>query len=497
MTIFNVSEQHPDYRAMGPRWVAGKDAYDGEVVVKSRRETYLPPTPGMEFDGMGDGQPGRKAYDKYLLRAVFPDYVPDAINTSLGVLWSSVLTMELPPELEYLREKATPNGLTLIELLAALQMEILTTGRAGLLPDLPAGEIRDIKPLISFYKGLDITNWDDDSKEADTANLTLCVLNESGFEREGFTWNRVDKHRVLQLVDGKYNISFYKNNTQQWEHDFILRGAPIDKVPFIFCGASSTKSEPGEIPFDSLIRLCYSIYRGEADYRQALFLQGQDTLVVIGNRNAALGQEDNETRVGAGAVLNLTLGSDAKYVGVESEGLSELRMALENDKELAQQRSGRFLASSTGTAESGVAIAMRRNAQTVSLKQISESSASALRKALVFIAEWVGADPTKIVINQQLDLGVEGLSGDELLKLAQSRSLGAPLSMRSIHGLMRRRGLTTISFEEELELLEAEGGLGIGMTGSTNGTADNNASDDQSSDDVKVDDMADNMGGEE
>jgi hypothetical protein len=62
-----------------------------------------------------------------------------------------------------------------------------------------------------------------------------------------------------------------------------------------------------------MARLGLAIYRTEADYRQALYMQGQDTLVIW----AATVSRDRQ-QVGAFGSIELPLGGEAKFIGAES-----------------------------------------------------------------------------------------------------------------------------------------------------------------------------------
>ena len=102
-------------------------------------------------------------------------------------------------------------------------------------------------------------------------------------------------------------------------------------IPFVFCNSDSTCLDPTKPPYLDLVYLSLAIYRGEADYRQSLFMQGQDTLVISG---ALMGQESGVQSVQVGASGGIYFSSSegkAEFIGVNSQGLSEQRTALEND----------------------------------------------------------------------------------------------------------------------------------------------------------------------
>lgn len=444
-----IDSTHPDYDLFLPDFVLMRDMYDGERAVKDKGTVYLPATQGMQLDGMEVGQPGRKAYDAYKLRAVFHEFVKEAVELAIGKMHDKPATIELPPQMQPLIERATPQGESLQLLLRRINEEQLVSGRAGLLADLPAASENPL-PFIALYAAEAIRNWDANGDE-----LSLVVLDESGFEREGFEWVTKTRYRVLDVAGGQYRAGVFTDNTFN-DLEMIpplFRGRALQRIPFVFANAKDITAEPDEPPWIGLGRLALAVYRGEADYRQNLFMQGQDTLVVIG----ATRQDDGRPlRTGAGGGIEVEVGGDAKYVGVSSQGLAEQRLALEADKKAAEARAGHLSAGSSTGPESGIALSIRVAAQTASLRQIAMAGAAALEQSLRSIAEWMGANPDAVVVEPSTDFADSQLTGRDLLEFAQANAMGAPISKRSIHAIAFERGLTTMTFEEEMDQLEEE-----------------------------------------
>src|SRR5574337_1294012 len=199
-----------------------------------------------------------------------------------------------------------------------------------------------------------IRNWDSGEADEGNENLNLVILDESGPVRGAdFQWENQTKYRVLVLgktdtneAEGAVGV-YYKQGvftnatggsltyTEDSMVPPLLRGQPLEQIPFVFVNTKDITSEPDEPPLLGLGRLSLAVYRGEADYRQNLFMQGQDTLVVIGGQSKSGGAENGEAkplRTGAGSYLEVELGGDAKYIGVNSQGLSEQRQALAADR---------------------------------------------------------------------------------------------------------------------------------------------------------------------
>jgi hypothetical protein len=477
---------HPLYADMRPDWDKMRDVYRGERHVKSQGEKYLPPTKGMRLDGYGTATTGinlgQEAYDAYRLRAVLPDYVKDAVEVFVGLLHSQPAVIELPEQMEALRDKITTYGESMELLLRRINVEQLVTGRLGLLLDLPKNP-DPAKPLpyIALYVAEACINWDDGEGNEGTAALNMVVLDESGFVREGFDWKNQTKHRVLELPftvreDGTVTYGKYRQGVFEAsggaatfvESDMEepkLRGEMLNEIPFVFVNTNDIISTPDDPPLLGLANACLTIYRGEADYRQNLFMQGQDTLVVIGDlkhksdpNELAAAADDSPLRTGAGSMIHLEAGTgaDAKYAGVSADGLSEQREALKADRERAEAKAGALSSDNAATAESGEALKTRVAARTASLNQIAKTGAAALEWLLRVAAVWMGADPEKVKVTPNLEFADFQMTGENLAKLMAAKVAGAPLSKESIHKLMAQGGLTELDFEAEKKLLEDE-----------------------------------------
>jgi hypothetical protein len=141
-----------------------------------------------------------------------------------------------------------------------------------------------------------------------------------------------------------------------------------------------------------LARLSLAQYRTEADYRQALYMQGQDTLVVVGQQADA---NAGKQRVGAFGSIDLPIGGDAFYIGAESAGISDMKESIENDEKRAAQLGAQLLTERGNEAEAGEALNIRVASRTATLTTIAVNGAAALQRILRYAAEFVGDDPSK------------------------------------------------------------------------------------------------------
>ena len=471
----SITQIHPAYAEYLERWSLLRDCYSGEDAIKEAGITYLPPTPGQVLDGMGavGANAGEAAYQAYKARAVFPDFFSVGIETLIGILNAKETKIELPAELDYLRNKAMLNGEKLSSVIRKIHEQQLIIGRVGLLADLPAVVSTNPEQYIELYNAEKILNWDDGAFNDGFFKLNLVVLDESGYERhDKFNWKKVNRYRVLTLGGIAENeaLGSYQCGTTTVNGDLdtvtlstpVIRGEPLQEIPFIFVGAKDLSSAPDKPPLLGLAQLCMQIYRAEADYRYTLFMQGQDTLVVVGGIRQSLSElpnmasATNALRVGAGARIDVEIGGDAKYVGIGATGLPEQRTALENDRNQAAVRTGQLLAPGKMSMESGEALKTRVAAQTATLTSVAIAAAAGLEQLLRIMAAWQGADPDEVKVIPNLDFTNVAIAGQDLVQLLTAKNLGMPMSYATIHAIMVDRGLTKNTFEQEMALIEKD-----------------------------------------
>jgi hypothetical protein len=228
----------------------------------------------------------------------------------------------------------------------------------------------------------------------------------------------------------------------------------------VVIGATDLSLTPGTIPLLSLGRLCMAIYRGEADHRYALHLQGQNTLVIIGKEGAAEDpdavESDQETRVGAGSKIEVPLGGDAKFIGVDSGGLAESRSQISDDKRAAQEMGARLLNPQGAAAESGEALRIRIAASTATLTSLAKTAAFGLQTSLRQCAIWMGANPDEVTVSPNLNFSEVRPEPRSLGDLMDAKAKGAPISLRTVHRYAQDGDISKLTYDEELEEIENE-----------------------------------------
>lgn len=490
-----VENFHPLYTGFLEDWQTMRDCFQGERVVKAQSDKYLPPTPSMILDGFFSPNPksiGRQIYNGYKKRAHFPDYVKEGVEILVGMLHHKPPTIELPIKMQPMLVSCTLDGEGLEALLRKINTEQLLTGRVGALADLPstADPTENTQtvapttastvplPYLATYVAESIINWDDASFSEGFRALNLVIMDESGFKRGSeFEWRDINKFRVLILgavatnepnKQATYQMGVFEGVDGKLTFDQLLMktpmymGASLQQIPFVFIGTKDLTVNPDNPPLLGLSKLVLNIYRGDADYRQGLFMQGQDTLVVVGGTRLPNGEpgapgDEDALRTGAGSRIDVEINGDAKYIGVESQGLAEQRLALAADHQRAATRSGQLLPTGkSGTQESGEALKTRLAAQTASLTQIAITGAKGLETLLKTVAVWIGANPDEVKVTPNLEFGELQMSSQDLGYIMSAKLQGLPLSKKSLHQTLVEKRLTTMTFEEETQQIEEE-----------------------------------------
>lgn len=469
-TSGSLDNQHPEYACRVDDWRQMRDTWSGQRAVKARNQCYLPATSGMEED-WSSGK-GVKAYNAYLMRALFHSFVSDAVDCMLGMMWNKPPTYEIPKELEYLLPKASTTGEGLKELHRSINRQQLVTGRMGLLVDLP-GNVSEPLPYIAPYYAEAIVNWDAGFRgQTQVETTNLVVLNESGpVRRNVFGWEDRTQYRVLMLGDPEDNEAkgiyrygvFGADQEKNIPFDFsqmiaaTSRGQEFDHIPWTFINANSTLSSPCDPPLIGLSDLCLAIYRLEADYRQALFMQTQDTLFTKGFTD----QFDKPLRTGAGGRIHAqTKEGDAKYIGVASQGLPELRTARENDLKMAASKAGELMDASSRARESGTALEMRIGSKTSTMMEIAISAGEGLQRTLRDVAQWKGVkNLDSIIVKPNFEFASREFLAMDFSTLVQAKMLGGPISFEAIHKYSQARGGpgADLTFKQMMQQIEDEG----------------------------------------
>lgn len=443
---FDITIRHPAYLKYSTTWQLMRDASEGEDAIKARGETYLPMKSGTK--AIADLAKRMASYDAYRARAEFPELLAPTVRGAVGVMLDDPAVIELSPKLELLRERATPDGLTLDGLHRRIAMEVMTTGRYGLLPGIDESG----NPHLAGYCTEAIVNWDGGN---------YVVLCETSDVRDPATnkWSSVDRYRECYIEEnGTYAArEWTKTDKGEWIYGDVVMAATPKKnaigVPFVFIDTNDLTATPDDVPLYGLAKLSTRIYRLDADYTFALHMTSEPTPVVIGFDDAKTAQKNGNVpaTLGAGTLWVLPKGADAKYLEFSGPGLEAQKGAI-NDAVMRARAFGAQLLSDVGkSAESGDALKLRLGSQTATIKTIAMNTAAGLERALRNLAVWVGDDPEKCVVTPNLDFFDKTLSAQEITAIVSGWQAGA-YSWRTAFDRLKEGGVVPDDRTPEDEL---------------------------------------------
>ena len=238
---------HPDFLRWVKDWQTLNDVVDGgSREIKRKGTVYLPATSGqlkawnLPMGGVNreyltadktqwvdnssvvcgcQGQ-GAYAYFLYQFRAVFYDYPAETVRQMVGRLTSSPAEIELPPDLEPMKDTATNTGLDMQSLIEVIFNEQCKYSRCGVLADFPATATTN-PPYLSVYGALRVLNWCADIDAEGNERLKWVVLDESKYVQDGINSNYANILRVCALdKEGDYftktvDVSAYMTGSGQ------------------------------------------------------------------------------------------------------------------------------------------------------------------------------------------------------------------------------------------------------------------------------------------
>lgn len=480
-----IESTHPKYKKQELDWETMRDSLAGEHAIRDNIRRYLPPPPGMNVRGAGDinemlgasSKGLQSRYTHYIGFADWPEIVQMTLNALQGLVHEKPPTVELPPDLEYLIDTATPSGDTLDELWETVTRETFSTGRIGLL-----AEIFEDQTYICPYVAESITNWhvqpkllgggatlvvlrevrsipkpEDIYEHEDVMHYREAVLfqerNENGVE----VGEPIYRVRVWRQLEGKDPTVMVNDNTDKdgWIVPLFF-GQTWGEVPITINNTEDRSWKYGAIPLISAARRAIQIFRKSADYNRSLYNKADPQAILFG-----VAASEVPDSIG-GSTIWAFEDSDgsAMYLDIDGQGIPMQRQAIIDLYERFAQETGRLLDTDTEGVKSGEALRREAAAHQVSVKSVVINAAASMQAQLRLMARLMGKSPDvveKILFLPNLDFAEPLMTGKEFMDYVLAKNAGGPLSLETVHELARRHKITDKEFEDEMAEIELEG----------------------------------------
>jgi hypothetical protein len=461
-----VETPRAEYANARPKWDRVRDCRDGEDAVKARTQTYLPPL------DIHSRRPDK--YQAYLKRATFYNATGRTVQGLAGAIFQKPPKIEFPKVADGHQKDITLSGVSAEVFALKVVEEDLTTGRVGILVDMPAEAVEGARPYWVRFDAGDIVNWEAERRGGDEV-LTLVVVREDAEVRDPkdkFAVTVENQYRELALDEaGNYTVTLHRLHKESGKYlpgETLTpkrKGKPLPFIPFVFIGPTSTSCDVEKPPLLDLANVNLAHFRNSADFEHGLHYTGIPIPWISGALAPPPLQpgQTQEAQV-AGPDVWLQLEKDGKF-GIEQasgETLGALEHALAEKKAQMTTLGARML-EPPGAAETATAVLGRAAGDYASLRTIAGAAEQGLTQAAQIHAWWLGAEakPTDAKASVELNKDVVSakLSAQEVQTLLQLWSDGA-ISYGTFYSRLQggEWAQDGVSMEDERKAIDEEKG---------------------------------------
>lgn len=465
-----VNTTHPGYEAMQAKWQRCRDCVSGQDAVHAAGTRYLPQFTDQTVDD----------YKAYVTRTLFYNATWRTIASLSGMLFRKEPVIETSESIKAMLDDVTMSGKSFYVLAKEASVEVLTSGRMGILVDYPQESVEGktvaevqamgMRPSMQAYPAESIINWKT-SRIGNSTVLSMLVLTESAaLEGESeFEQKSETRYRVLDLLNGQYRVRVFRiddnDNDEQIGPDIfpMMNNNPLNFIPFFFLGVDSTTSELDEPPLIDLVDANLAHYRLDADHKHGLHFTGLPTPVVSGYTK----QDDNEKLyVGSSSAWVFPdPQASASYLEYTGQGLGAIASEKEKLEQYMAVLGARLLASEKKDTETAQTAQIHRAGESSILSSIAMTISKGLTQALQVFSAWAGVEDKEAKAELNQEFLPPGITPQELTALLQGWQMGAPgLSDQGLFDILQKREVVApdVTLEEEQTRIESRPRPGMG-----------------------------------
>lgn len=453
-----VATRNALYLDVLPDYVMLRDAEAGRTRVVDRGDFYLPRPPALAQPTI---DPDGKKYRWLLSHAEYPEVIVDGLAKMQGIVHAKLANVALPTSMEYLLERATPDGKSLHELFMTITAEVFLMGGVGVLPEVYGDEV-----LLCTYAAERIINWRIE-RSGESMLPAFVVLHEpvDVAGDDPFSAVRADRYRVVRNTPTGYEVEVWQvdsNGNARVVTSAVrpsVKGRRWTAAPFVRINADDLEIEPGKLPLRAAAYKALDYYRKSAGFNRAIYNKEDPPMLRVG-----ISQEEAEsmTTVGGQAVWDAANPTaQASYIELKGDALELALKVMASDLAEARAVIGKLIDDAKGGVESGEALRERRAANAVSLASMVRMAARGMEKVLRNVAEVLGANPSDVMFEPTLDFLSPVMTPKDALDLIGAKNAGFPISLKAVHEQARRGGLTTMTFDDEMEEISEEDPTGM------------------------------------
>ena len=389
-----VSTRHPEYIKQCDTWKLIDKVLSGDV------KKYIKPVDPDDED----------RNKRYTDDAVFTNFTEKTRNGLIGSVFRKPITVmdDLPSELEYITKDVTGTGISIQKLTKQSGSEVLAKGRQGLLAEFPRVEgklnaqqtkEKGVKARLVSYKPTQIINWRPAqvNGEYKVVLVVLEEVKEVPHPDNRFIVEEKIQYRVLELIDGVYNVSLIDNENQvldTWTpRDY--NGKTWDYIPFVFIGAEDNDLDVDTAPLETMARLNIAHYRNSADHEEHVHQASQSTLFMTSNLSPKNMKElyPKGLRMGVATANHLGTAGSAWLLQTNPNDLADTSM---QRKEQQAVMLGARLIVSPGTNETATAAMIKHSGDHSVLMGVMDNVEDGYKQSIRNLSKFMMPTPLEI-----------------------------------------------------------------------------------------------------
>ncbi len=444
-----VTSKHPKWQENIAKWSMIENVISGTAGFQPYSSgLYTPMTTGVEQyilppENRKDRKSELRRY-KYITMAIFNNYTVNTLSGLVGTAMQVDPEIDLPPELEYMRDEATGNKLKLTQLILETLTEVVKLGRVVLFvdyPPVPVGltvdQTNTLAPRARIYvkKAESVINWHvDKSKGTDILDLVVFEEQIEVLAPDGFEYQNVCQYRVLRLdKDGYYNYTILDHKGAQLIEQPaypLQNGKKMDHIPAYCVGAVSNDWNVDASPLFPIAHTNIGHYRNSANLEDNADAHGQGTLFLTSDLTPSQWKTETDKRP-------IVMGSREGYF-LGSQGHAELcqlepnNIAIEMMKQKEEQMimMGAHIMTPANANAPVETTRLQMGAKISRLDTLVSNTEDGIEPALRDCAGFEGANPDLVEVQMSHDFVPENANPLVMRELAAQWQAGAiPLSI--------------------------------------------------------------------
>jgi hypothetical protein len=425
-----ITSTHSQYGAYLERWRRNRAAAAGQDAVKELTTLFLPD------DSANDRtHEARARYARYLLRATWFPCVGYTKQGLLGMVFRKPPEVELPGELEYLKENADGGGMSLTQVAKIVTEEALEVGRAGILADYPPAEPglsaeevarRNLRARLTIYKAEAVDNWKY-QLVGGLLKLTMVKLYEvEELERDEFVTDAETRYRVLRLRDGVYTQAVYDDKENPVTIEFAPRkgdGTTWDHIPFHFVGSETNTPDVDKAVLSGLVDLNTAHYQLSADSMKNLHIHSGGTMILSTEMSKEEWDAYNPNGVTVGADQGLHVGANGSANLLQLQPASAVEEKIKSI-EAQMLAVGAHMITERGDNETAEAARIDASSKSSALLTASDNVSEAIEAALEDAALYMNANPDEVLFKLNREFYPRNVSAQDIMAAIQLQDRG-------------------------------------------------------------------------